>query len=531
MAVTAPVGPLAVRIRRRVARTPRVLLVSSVLVAAVMALPLVFLFIFADHAGGDEVRSLITRGLTQRLLWNTVRLTVVVTALCAVIGTATAWCVERTNLPVRRLWAVLVVVPLAIPDFVTSFGWTSLSTHITGFRGAVVVMTLAVYPLVYLPVAASLRSADPAQEEMARSLGIGRWQTFWRVTIGQARLAIYGGCLLVALVILAEYGAFEILGYHTFTTEVFTEFRSFDLAGACALSLVLVAISIVLVGGDLRLRSRGQVARTASSAQRLGVRHDLGRAKLPVLLGFLALVGLAIGVPVGSAIYWMVQNRHPSISGVSLVSATGHTALYAAGAGAVATIAALPLALLSVRHPGRLSGVLERSTLLVLAMPGVVIALALSYFVSRYAYGVLYQSAWLLTLAYAILFFPLALVAVRASVVRAPASLEDVGRSLGRGRTAVLVRVTLPLLAPGLAAAFCLVFLSVVTELTATLILIPTGVQTLSTQFWVYQKNLSYSQAAPFALLMMGIAAVPSVVLGRWFDRDFSDAQPADGGR
>jgi iron(III) transport system permease protein len=128
----------------------------------------------------------------------------------------------------------------------------------------------------------------------------------------------------------------------------------------------------------------------------------------------------------------------------------------------------------------------------------------------------------LLTLAYAVLFFPLALVAVRASVMRAPRQLEDVARSLGRGPLEVLVRVTLPLLAPGLAAAFSLVFLSVVTELTATLLLIPTGVQTLSTQFWVYQQNLSYSQAAPFALLMMGIAAVPSIVLGRWFDRDFS---------
>jgi iron(III) transport system permease protein len=91
----------------------------------------------------------------------------------------------------------------------------------------------------------------------------------------------------------------------------------------------------------------------------------------------------------------------------------------------------------------------------------------------------------------------------------------------------VLRRQTLRLAAPGLAAAFCLVFLSVVTELTATLILIPTGVQTLATQFWQYQTNLSYAQAAPFALLMMGIAVVPSLVLGRWFDRLPSQAQPS----
>jgi iron(III) transport system permease protein len=104
-------------------------------------------------------------------------------------------------------------------------------------------------------------------------------------------------------------------------------------------------------------------------------------------------------------------------------------------------------------------------------------------------------------------------------VARAPAGLEDVARSLGRGPLTVLCTVTLRLVAPGLAAAFCLVFMSAVTELTATLILIPTGAQTLATQFWAYQTNLSYGQAAPFALMIIAIAAVPSYVLGRWFDR------------
>jgi iron(III) transport system permease protein len=520
MVTSAPARPVGIRVRRRRPRTPRVLLALSAAVAAVLALPLLFLLILAHHAGFAEVWSLLARRLTLTLLWNTVRLTVVVTALCAVIGTATAWFIERTNLPGRQLWAVLVVIPLAIPDFVLSFGWTSLSSRIAGFHGAVIVMTLAVYPLVHIPVAASLRNADPSQEEMSRSLGVGRVATFWRVTVGQARTAILGGSLLVSLVILAEYGAFEILGYRTFTTEIFTEFHvAFDLPGACALSLVLVALSILLVGGDLRLRSRGQVAPTGSQVQRRNRRHDLGLATVPVLVGFLALVGLAVGVPVGAAIYWMAVGGVPELTGVSLASAALHTAMYAAAAGLLATTAAVPLALLSVRYPSPRVHVLERSTLLVLATPGLVTALALSYFVERYAAGFLYQTPILLVVAYAILFFPLALVAVRASAIRAPARLDDVALSLGRRRSAVLLRVTLPLLAPGLAAAFCLVFLSVVTELTATLILIPTGVQTLATQFWAYQQNLSYSQAAPFALLMMGIAAVPALVLGRWFDR------------
>jgi iron(III) transport system permease protein len=113
----------------------------------------------------------------------------------------------------------------------------------------------------------------------------------------------------------------------------------------------------------------------------------------------------------------------------------------------------------------------------------------------------------------------MAVVSVRAAVSRSPVGLEEVGHSLGVRRSTVFWRVTLPLIGPGLMAAFCLVFLESAIELTATLVLIPTGVQTLATQFWAYQTALAYSQAAPYAGVILLIAAVPSYVLGRWFDR------------
>ncbi|MGA3149799.1 MAG: iron ABC transporter permease [Acidimicrobiales bacterium] len=514
---TTFVGP---PVRARSARRPRVLIATSAVVAALLLAPLVFLLIEASGAGVSTILHLIDRSLTATLLWNTVRLTVVVTVLCAIIGTLAAWCVERTDLPGRRMWAVLVVVPFAIPDFVVSFGWASLTTWVQGFRGAVLVMTLAVYPLVYLPVAASLRAADPSQEDVARSLGMGRVRTFFRITVGQARGAIVGGCLLVALVMLAEYGAFEILGYQTFTTEIFTESQvSFNLPAASALVLVLVVLGLVVLGAEAVTGGKGRVTRIGPQVQRVAQRHRLGKATVPVLIGYAVLVGLALGVPVGSCIYWTFEGGPHALGGVSIASATWHTALYSGSAAALATLMALPVALLAVRNPGRSVHMLERSTYLVLAMPGIVIAFALSYFTERYANGFLYQSAPLLIFAYAILFFPLALVGVKASVAHAPVSLEEVARSLGQNRLAVLRRVTLPLIGPGLAAAFCLVLLAAVTELTATLILVPTGVQTLSTQFWAYQQNLSYGQAAPFALMIIAIAAVPSYVLGRYFDR------------
>jgi iron(III) transport system permease protein len=513
---TAPEGSAPAR----PTRAPRTLLAVSTAVALVLLAPLVFVLIEAWGAGLSNVFHEIFRPLTRTLLWNTVRLTVVVTILCAVIGTMAAWCVECTDLPGRRIWAVLVVVPFAIPDFVISFGWASLTTWIQGFRGAVVVMTLAVYPLVYLPVAASFRVADPEQEDVARSLGISRLGTFVRITVGQARGAILGGCLLVSLVLLAEYGAFEILGYQTFTTEIFTESQvSFNLSSAMALVLVLVVLGLVVLGAESSARGKGRVVRIGSQVQRVTPPRRLGRATVPVLGAFTALVGLALGVPIGSCLYWTFEGGAHAIAGVSLLSATWHTALYSGAAAAIATLFALPVALLAVRHPSGPGRLFERSTFLVLAMPGIVIAFALSYFTEHYGLFRFYQTAPLLILAYAILFFPLALVGVKASVAHAPVALEEVARSLGQRRLAVLWRVTLPLIAPGLAASFCLVLLAAVTELTATLILVPTGVQTLSTQFWAYQQNLSYGQAAPIALMIMAIAAVPSYVLGRYFDR------------
>ena len=328
------------------------------------------------------------------------------------------------------------LVPL-VPERRAPRPWAMLAA-------SVAVAAVLALPLVFLLIeahgagVASLRGADPVQEEVSRALGVGRVRTFLRVTLGQARGAILGGCLLIALMILAEYGAFEILGFQTFTTEIFTEFTiGFSVPAACALSLVLVLLSVLVLGGETAARGRGRTMRAGPMARRMTRRHPLGRAKIPVLL----------------------------------------------------------------------------------AAPGLVIALALSYFSERYAGGIGYQSQALLIIAYAVLFFPLALTGVRASVTQAPVTFDEAARALGQRRLAVLRRVTLPIVMPGLAAAFCLVFLSGVTELTATLILIPTGVQTLATQFWAYQQNLSYGQAAPFALVIIAVAAVPSYVMGRWFDR------------
>jgi iron(III) transport system permease protein len=465
--------------------------------------------------------------LVAVLLWNTIRLGLVVTTLCAMIGTGAAWLTERTALPGRRVWGVLLIVPIVIPDFVLAWTWSSIFPAIHGFPGAVLVMTLHLYPLVYLPMSAAFRAADPGQEEAARSLGLSQWAVWLRISVRQARATLLGSCLLVCLTLLSYYGAFEDLRYQTFTTAIFGELRTaFAPTAASSLSLVLVALSALALGGEATFRERGRLHRSGPMAQRAQTPIPLGKMRLFALLGVAVTVGLALGFPVAVVFYWLVAGGSSTVpAAVSMGEATGYTALYSALGALVATILALPVAFLAARHQRRWTAALERSTFALQAIPGVVIALALVYAASRYM-DFLYQSPELLVAAYALMFFPLGLVAVTSSVVRASPRFEEMGRSLGKGPLAVRLTVTVPLLAPGLAAAFCFIFLSAATELTATLQLVPTGVQTLATQFWSYaEASVAFGAAAPYAALMMVMSAVPAYLLGRWFDQRF-DSEP-----
>jgi iron(III) transport system permease protein len=192
---------------------------------------------------------------------------------------------------------------------------------------------------------------------------------------------------------------------------------------------------------------------------------------------------------------------------------------YSAWGAGIAVVLAVPVAMLSFRRRSAARTALERSTYVTRAVPGVVIALSLVFFATRYFFS-LYETSTLLVIAYAILNFPLALVCVRTSAAQIPRRLPEIGRSLGRGSTMVFCRVTLRLLAPGLLAGYCLVFVTAATELTATLVLAPIGVETLSTQFWAFQQNAAYGAAAPYALVMVALAIVPGALLGFWFDRE-----------
>ncbi len=219
------------------------------MVAGILLSPLVLVVLDARSAGWSQIHAVVFRERSVLLLRHTLVLTGLVVACSSTIGVLTAWITERSALPFRRVWTVLLMLPLAMPDFVVGWTWHALRPRIDPLFGATLVMTLGTYPLIHLPVAAALRRADPGLEDVARSLGSGRVATFRRVSLPQVVRPLAGGAVLVALTVISEYGAFEVLRYPTFTTEVFTQFR-FRPAAAGALSIPLVLIGLLLLCGE-----------------------------------------------------------------------------------------------------------------------------------------------------------------------------------------------------------------------------------------------------------------------------------------
>jgi iron(III) transport system permease protein len=384
-----------------------------------------------------------------------------------------------------------------------------------GYTGAVTITTLSYFPLVFLPATAALRGLDPGLEESAYSLGLGRWATFARVVLPQLRPALLGGALLVSLHLLSEFGALALLRYPTFTTAIYDQFQSsFNSSAATMLAGVLVLLCLALLLVDLGLRGRSRYARIGGGAPRPVARAPLGPAVWPVLAGLAALVVLALGVPIGSIVRWLLAGSSAGIDTHMLAQATGTSLSLGAVAAGVTVLLAIPAAWLAVRHRGRVSALLERSTYVSSALPGIVVALALVT-ISIRAASPLYQTAPLLIAGYAILFLPRAVVTARAALAQAPPVLDAVARSLGEGTIGTLRRVTLPLIAPGLGAGAALVFLAVVTELTATLLLSPLGTRTLATEFWNQSNSLAYGAAAPYAALLVALSAPATYLLTR----------------
>lgn len=499
-------------------------------VAALSLLPIAYLVIRAAGTEADAL-AFIARPRTISIVLSSVVLGLAVGVGSVLVGLPVAWLTTRTNLPWRRAWVVLTVIPLAIPSYVTGFAFVAAFgprgalqsaleplgvtrlPEIYGLPGAALVLILATYPYVVLAVRGSLLREDRAVEEAARTLGDRRITVFRRVTLPLLAPAIGAGALLAVLYALSDFGAVSLLQFDSFSRAIYLQYRAtFDRSLAAVLALGLVFLTFAVTYGESRLRSRARHF-AGVAASRPVERVSLGRWRWPALAFMALVVALALVVPAATIAFWLIQGlaRGETLRDVGPAIA-GSLGMGVIGAGLAAGVA-LPIGLLLARHPARLATLVERASYASFALPGIVVALAL-VFLTTSTVPILYQTLMLLVIAYAIRFLAHAFGPVRATLLRVGSRVEEAGRTLGDGPVRVFLGVTLPLLRPAILSGAALVFLAIVKELPMALILGPIGFETLATEIWSATSEGFYARAAgPAALLLVLSAATVTVLL------------------
>lgn len=513
---------VVLRSLKATAATPRPPWWLQLLVLAIslpMLLPFAYVLLRSFDVGTQRAIELLFRERVWALFGNTLVLLVLVTALAIFLGTVAALLLERYRIAGSTFFKVSSTLPLCIPAFVASYTWISLSFKMEGLWGAVLVMTMSSAPLAYLPVSAVLRRMDRSLEEVSQSLGKSQSYTFWHVVLPQLKPALGSSFLLIALHMLIEFGAVSMLNYSTFTTAIYQEYdMSFDNASAALLSLVLVVLCLLVVGAELVFRGPTHLAREGKGVAHRPALKTLSPFKHAIALGFFIVhMVLSLGVPLIMVGYWISQGTslNTNFYWLEFLQSLGLSLGVSSVGALLSVLAAMPLVWCAVRYRSALSIWVDRLPFLLHAMPGIVIALALTFFSIRYAYP-LYQTFVPVLVAYLMLYLPMAQTTLHASLNLVPSNLENVGRSLGRSDFFVFRTLLLPTVLPGVTAAFALVFLNLMKELTATLVLTPTEVQTMAVSVWELTADGRYAAVAPYAAALIIFSGVPVYLLRKY---------------
>ncbi len=502
-------------------RPPPWALVPALLIGAGVLIPLGYLVLRAFEAEPAEAAALVLRERNLRLLLNTAGLAAAVLALATALALPLAWLVARTDLRAQRAFTLIGVLPLAVPGYVMAYALLAATgprgtlaevvglelPRVGGFVGAWLALSLYTFPYLFLNLRAALIGMDPALEESARSLGARPGEAFRRVVLPQLRPAYLAGALLVVLHVLGDFGVVSLMRFETFSYAIYLQYAaSYDRVYAAWLALMLIGLTALLLWGEARFLRGRRFDRAGTGTARRQTRRPLGRWQLPAM-GFGAAVGLAgVGLPVGTALYWLGRGTGGAPWG-DLGAALWDSARASLPAALLAAALALPVAYLSVRRPSRRTRLLERTAYLGYATPPLAFALALVVF-SLSAAPILYQTLALLVLAYALHFLAEALGPVRSALYQAPPQVEEAARALGRPPLRAFFETTFPLLQRGLGVSIAFVFLSALKELPITFLLAPLGFRTLAMGVWGATTEALYAAAAPYALALIATSTL-----------------------
>jgi iron(III) transport system permease protein len=461
------------------------------------------------------------------LFASTVALTAAVTVTALAIGTATAWLTTRTDLPGKRMWTLLAALPLVIPSYMaalTIIGATGpgglLSSWLGvviptpyGFLGAWLALSLFLAPMAHLIVTPGLRTIDPATEDAANGLGASRTKVFFTVTLPQLRPALVSAGLMVGLYTVSDFGAVSLLRFDTFTRAIYTLYAGqIDRRPAASLSVVLMILALVILLVERRTRSRAGYRTLSTKRKRRSI--SLRPTQRMAALGFLGSYATAtLLIPITVLVYWLTRGIGSGNVIGPIWDEMGRSIALALGAALVSVVAAYPVAMVTTwRRRRQLSGMVDTSVWAAYSLPHITVGVAVVAFALQFARP-LYQTLTLLILVYMGMFLAQAASPIQDSLRRASPDLEDASRGLGQGALRTLFRVTVPLTNPGLFAGAALVFISVIKELPATLLLRPNEFETLAIRIWSATGEGFYTLASAASLALLAVSIVPLLVM------------------
>ncbi|MEM9954694.1 MAG: iron ABC transporter permease [Chloroflexota bacterium] len=508
------------------------LFVISLPIIAMVTLPLVYLFIRGIGTGDEVAIEYLLRPRTIEIMLNSLWLVVAVTISAGAIGIPFAWLTTRSDLPLRRMWLILGLLAIVIPSYLASVSYLAVFgpvgylrdflepifgvrrlPDIRGFFGAWLSITMFAFPYVVLPVRAALMKTDPALEEAAQSMGLNRWQVFWRVTFPQLRPAMASGMLLAGMYALSDFGAVAIMRYNAFTRAIFLQINGFHMDRAALLALVLVAFTLLLFFMEWRINRGQHNYRVGTGTRRTLKPVELGIWKVPALIFCALVVTIGVILPVAVMTIWFFTNVGlESPIPIMMTDLVSHTAGVSVISALVVAIVALPLALLVVRNNSVVNRWIVGLAYTGNILPGIVIALALVFFASNYVTNI-YQTLPLLVIGYMTRFLPFSISATRSALTQINPKVEEAARSLGKNPLQVLWHVTVPLARTGIIAGAALVFLSVMKELPTTLILRPIGYETFSTRIWQFYDEAFLPLIGLPGMVLMLISAFGLIII------------------
>ncbi len=522
----------------------------------------------AAFLGTTDTLAHLAETVLWRYTWTTLALVGLVGVGTAALGTGAAWLVTMTRFPGVRFFEVALALPFAFPAYVLAYAYTDLLDHpglvqstlrhvmdwgprdywfpeIRSLGGAAVMLILVLYPYVYLLARAAFLQQSATAHLAARALGQGPWGAFWRVSLPMARPAIAGGVLLAVMETIADLGTVSYFSVQTFATGIYTSWFSMaDRAAAAQLALCLLGFALCLA--MLERIQRGGARHHAAGKRHESVPHAELRGwqsacaiilcAVPVVFGFLLPLILLVEMGVGSE-QDLLSSRYQRFIQNSVTLA---------GVAAVITVTgAIAIAFFQRLQPGRLSAGAGHVARIGYAVPGGVIAVGLlvpfaafdnaldAFMEARFGIdtGLLFTgSIWLLVAAYMVRFMAAALNTYDGGLTTIHPNADAVARTLGASPATMLRRVHLPILRPSVMTALLIVFVDVMKELPATLIMRPFNFDTLAVQAHRLAADERLEGAAVPSLVIVGVGLIPVILVCRALGkrtRDVPRATPA----